>query len=138
MREKFFEFDLSRLEYREIIEDVEFFVIFGFYVCDIYGFKIFDMVYFDEFLDKYYKVRREKGIIIGISCMLDEYCFCNLREIDFVDDGFDFFFYEFFDGWFVRVGLLMGYRIVDKNMEFFEEVIIEDICNFREFENKCF
>ncbi len=135
-REKLFEFTVSRAEYRETLEDVEPFVVFGIHSCDIFGLKILDTVYLDEFPDKYYRVRREKGIIVGISCMPDEYCFCNLRETDFADDGFDLFLHELPDGWLVRVGTPTGHRIVDRNIKLFEEVSTEDICNFREFENK--
>ncbi|HII60295.1 NADPH-dependent hydrogenase/sulfhydrogenase 1 subunit beta [Pyrococcus horikoshii] len=135
-REKMFEFDLSKPEYKEVIEDVEPFVLFGVHACDIYGLKILDTIYLDELPDKYYKIRREKGIIIGISCMPDEYCFCNLRKTDFADDGFDLFLHELPDGWLVRVGSPTGHRIVDKNIKLFEEVTDEDICAFREFEKK--
>jgi len=135
-REKMFEFSISKAEYRETIENVEPFVLFGLHACDIHGLKIMDTIYLDEFPDKYYKVRREKGIIIGISCMPDEYCFCNLRETDFADDGFDLFLHELPDGWLIRVGTPTGHRIVDKSIKLFEEVTTQDICAFREFENK--
>jgi len=138
-REKMFEFSISKAEYKahaRTLEDVEPFVLFGLHACDIHGLKIMDTVYLDEFPDKYYKVRREKGIIIGISCTPDEYCFCNLRETDFADDGFDLFLHELPDGWLARVVTPTGHRIVDKSIKLFEEVTTEDVCKFREFENK--
>ena len=126
-REKIFEFSISKAEYNEVIENVEPFIIFGVHACDIFGLKIMDTIYLDDLPDKYYKVRREKGIIIGISCIPDEYCFCNLRETDFADDGFDLFFHELPDGWLVRVGTPKGHRIVDKNIKLFEEVTSQDV-----------
>ncbi len=135
-REKMFEFDLEKNEYRETIPEVEPFVIFGVHACDTYGLKILDSVYLDEFPDKYYKARREKSIIIGISCMPDEHCFCNLLRTDFEHDNFDLFLHELPDGWLVRIGSQTGHNIVDRNIKLFEEVTQEDICNFREFERK--
>ncbi|ASJ10785.1 hydrogenase [Thermococcus sp. P6] len=135
-REKMFEFNLEKNEYRENVPEVEPLVIFGLHSCDIHGLKILDSVYLDEFPDKYYKMRREKSVIIGLSCMPDEYCFCNLVGTDFAQDGFDLFLHELPDGWLIRVGSRRGHEIVDGNIELFEEVTRDDVCNFRDFEGR--
>lgn len=135
-RQEMFEFDMETNEYQETIGDVEPFVLFGLHACSIVGLRILDGVYLDEYPDIYYKVRRDAGIIIGLSCLPDEYCFCNLRRTDFVDIGFDLFLHELPDGYLVRVGSERGHKIVDENQDLFEDVNNQDIQNFKKFERK--
>ena len=112
------------------------FVLFGVHSCDIHGLKILDKAYLDEPADPYYKARRESALIIGISCIPDEYCFCKSLGTDFAMDGFDLFLHELPDGWLVRVGSVRGHEIAWENEELFEEVTEEDLANFRAFEEK--
>ncbi len=134
--EEMFEIDMEENEYREKLEEVEPFVIFGMHACEIVALRILDGVYLNEYPDIYYERRRKVGIIIGLSCLPDEYCFCNLRRTDFVDIGFDLFLHELPDGYLARVGSPRGHKIVDENPDIFEEVRQEDIDAFRAFEEK--
>jgi len=134
--EEMFEIDMEENEYREKLEEVEPFVIFGMHACEIVALRILDGVYLNEYPDIYYERRRKAGIIIGLSCLPDEYCFCNLRRTDFVDIGFDLFLHELPDGYLARVGSPKGHKIVDENPDIFEEVRQEDIDAFRAFEEK--
>ncbi|WP_048058117.1 NAD(P)-dependent hydrogenase/sulfhydrogenase 2 subunit beta [Pyrococcus yayanosii] len=120
----------------EEVKDGEPSVIFGIHACDIHGLKILDRVYLGEPPDPYYKARREKAFIVGISCMPDEYCFCKSLGTDFAMDGFDLFLHELPDGWLVRVGSVRGHEVVWENEGLFEEVTDEDIRHFREFEDR--
>ena len=134
--EEMFEIDMEENEYREKLEEVEPFVIFGMHACEIVALRILDGVYLNEYPDIYYERRRKAGIIIGLSCLPDEYCFCNLRRTDFVDIGFDLFLHELPDGYLARVGSPKGHKIVDENPDIFEEVRQKDIDAFRAFEEK--
>ncbi|WP_457752000.1 NAD(P)-dependent hydrogenase/sulfhydrogenase 2 subunit beta [Thermococcus sp.] len=111
-------------------------VLFGVHSCDIHGLKILDKVYLDEPPDPYYKRRRENTLIIGISCIPDEYCFCKSLGTHFAMDGFDLFLHELPDGWLVRIGSVRGHEIVWENGELFDEVTDEDLAHFKEFEEK--
>ncbi|AEC52470.1 hydrogenase (cytochrome-c3 hydrogenase beta chain) [Pyrococcus sp. NA2] len=128
-------FKIKGEEIVELIEEKSF-VLFGVHSCDIHALKILDRVYLSEPADPYYKARREKAFIVGISCMPDEYCFCKSLGTHFAMDGFDLFLHELPDGWLVRVGSIKGHEVVWKNQELFEEVTEEDIKNFKEFEEK--
>ncbi len=134
--QEMFKFDMETSEYEETLDDVEPFVLFGLHACSIVGLRILDGVYLNEYPDKYYKVRRDAGIIIGLSCLPDEYCFCNLRRTDFVDVGFDLFLHELPDGYLIRVGSEKGHKVVDENPGLFVEVTPEDIKHFKQFEKK--
>ena len=135
--EEMFEIDIENAEYKEKIDEVEPFVLFGLHACEIVALRILDGVYLDEkYLDIYYERRRKAGIIVGLSCLPDEYCFCNLWRTDFVDIGFDLFLHELPDGFLVRVGSPRGHKIVDENLDLFAEVKQEDIDAFKAFEEK--
>lgn len=135
-KEEMFEIDVEKGEYKETLENVEPFVIFGMHACEIVGLRILDGVYLDKYPDIYYKRKRDAGIIVGLSCLPDEYCFCNLTRTDFVDVGFDLFLHELPDGYLVRVGSPNGHKIVDENTDLFEEVEKDDIDAFRAFEER--
>jgi len=106
--------------------EVEKTVLFGVHSCDIHGLQILDKVYLSEPEDPYYKARRENTVIVGISCMPDEYCFCKSLGTDFAMHGFDLFLHELPDGWLVRVGSVKGHEIAWENEELFENVSEED------------
>ncbi|KAA0004027.1 MAG: hydrogenase [Thermoplasmata archaeon] len=135
-KETLFTFNIEKCEYEETIENISPFVIFGLHACGIVALRILDRVYMDDYPDKYYRLRREAGIIVGLSCLPDEYCFCNLRRTDFVDIGFDLFLHELPDGFLIRVGSEKGHKIVDAHLEIFQDVNNKDINHFKEFEKK--
>jgi len=111
-------------------------VLFGVHSCDIHGIRILDEAYLAEPADPYYKKRRESAVIIGISCMPDEYCFCKSLGTDFAMDGFDLFLHQLPDGYLVRVRSFKGHEIVWARKELFESVSKEDLEHFKEFERK--
>lgn len=136
-QEKMFYFDKQKVELRDILPDEnKRLVLFGLHACDIVGLRIMDSRFIDDQPDPYYCKRRENGIIIGISCLPDEYCFCNVRRLDFVDIGFDLFLHEIPDGYIVRVGSVQGHKLIDPNKELFDNLTQEDIDNLTTFEKK--
>jgi sulfhydrogenase subunit beta (sulfur reductase) len=134
-QEKMFYFDRETVELREAFQDEnKKLVLFGLHSCDIAGLRIMDSRFIDDQPDPYYCKRRENGIIVGLSCLPDENCFCNVRRIDFVDIGFDLFLHEIPDGYVVRVGSVQGHKIIDPNEELFDNVTQDDIDNLIAFE----
>jgi sulfhydrogenase subunit beta (sulfur reductase) len=131
-----FEFNSEAMEMYEVYEDEGPIVLFGVHSCDIVGLRIMDSRFIDEEPDPYYTRRRNNGIIIGISCLPDEYCFCNVRRTEFVDRGFDLFLHEVSDGYVIRVGSVKGHKIIDPHPEFFEEVTKQDSKELAEFDAK--
>lgn len=134
--EKMFSFDMQKQELNPVNVKAENIILFGVHSCDIVGLRIMDAEFLDEQKDPYYEARRKKGIIIGLSCLPDEYCFCNVRRIEFVDAGFDLFFHELPDGYLVRIGTVTGHKLVDPHSELFEEVTATDTGNMEAFEEK--
>ncbi len=135
-KETMFTFDTTEVQlYENVPKDTKT-ILFGVHSCDIVGLRIVDSEFIDENPDPYYKKRRENGIIIGLSCLPDEYCFCNVRRVDLVDAGFDLFFHELPDGFLVRVGTVTGHKLIDPNMEMFDEVTKEDVDYLSAFSEK--
>jgi len=135
-KETLFTFDNEAVEMYEAYEDSGPIVLFGVHACDIVGLRIMDANFIDDEPDPYYQKRRENGIIIGISCLPDEYCFCNVRRAEFVDKGFDLFLSEVSDGYLVRVGSVKGHKIIDPNLDLFKEVTKKDTKDLVEFDKK--
>lgn len=103
-KEDLFTFDKEDCRLIDAYVDEGSFVLFGVHSCDIIGLRILDSRFIDDRPDPYYLKRRENGIIIGIDCEPDEYCFCNLRDADFAERGFDLFLHEIDGGYLIRVG----------------------------------
>ncbi len=84
-------------------------VLFGLHPCDIHGVKILD-IFFRSFAkpDWYYQRRRERVRIVGLSCMPDDYCFCQSMNTDNVATGFDLFLHDLGDRFLVTVGSVEG------------------------------
>ena len=67
-------------------------VIFGAHACDINALNRLDVVYKDApYADPYYIARRQATLIVGISCMPTETCFCHLWSSDEARFGYDLF-----------------------------------------------
>ena len=67
-------------------------VIFGAHACDINALNRLDVVYKDgRYKDPYYIARRAATLIVGISCMPTDKCFCHLWSSDEARFGYDLF-----------------------------------------------
>jgi sulfhydrogenase subunit beta (sulfur reductase) len=106
-------------------------ILFGVHACDIYGMNILDEVFGGRFPDPYYRARRQRLAIIGIDCTPDEHCFCRSMRADFVDHGFDLFFYDIGDHYLTLVGTALGDDMVLATGPLFEEVTEADIDEYK-------
>ncbi len=136
--ETMFTYDSARNEMKTVLPRAreKRTILFGVHSCDIIGLRIMDAEFLDDQEDIYYKTRRDKGVIIGLSCLPDEHCFCNVRRIEFVDAGFDLFFHKLPDGYLVRVGTVTGHKLVDPYPELFVEVKAIDTIHMEQYEAK--
>ncbi|MEJ2239319.1 MAG: 4Fe-4S dicluster domain-containing protein [Gemmatimonadales bacterium] len=106
-------------------------ILFGVHACDIYALNILDEVFAGRYPDPYYQVRRSRLAIIGVDCHPDEHCFCRSMRADFVEHGFDLFFYDIGDCYFVLVGTAFGDEMVVATESLFERVTQEDINEYK-------
>lgn len=106
-------------------------VLFGVHACDVYALNILDQVFAGRYSDPYYQARRRSIAIIGIDCTPDRHCFCRSMRADFVDHGFDLFFYDTGEYFQVLVGTALGDDMVLAAGRIFEAVDSADIENYK-------
>jgi len=102
-------------------------VLFGVHGCDIFALNILDQVFAGQYPDPYYQARRKNIAVIGVRCDPDEHCFCRSMRADFVEHGFDLFFYEIGDYYLTLVGTARGDDMVLATGPLFEPVTQADI-----------
>lgn len=106
-------------------------VLFGVHACDVYALNILDLVFAGKYPDPYYQTRRKNIAIIGIDCLPDEHCFCRSMRADFVDRGFDLFFYDIGEYYFTLVGSALGDDMVLATQPLFEAVSAADVDEYK-------
>ncbi|NJD09248.1 MAG: hydrogenase [Gemmatimonadetes bacterium] len=107
-------------------------VLFGVHACDIFALNLLDKVFAEGvFPDPYYRTRRRNVAVIGIDCEPDEHCFCPSMRADFVERGFDLFFYDIGDHYLVMVGTALGDDMVLATGPLFTPVADADIVEYK-------
>jgi sulfhydrogenase subunit beta (sulfur reductase) len=106
-------------------------VLFGVHACDVFALNILGQVFAGRYDDPYYRMRRKNTAIIGIDCIPDEHCFCRSMRADFVDQGFDLFFYDGGEHYQVHVGTALGDDMVLAAAPLFQEVDRDDIDEYK-------
>lgn len=107
-KDRLFNFSSTK-GFSEVIEDSDKkIVLFGLHPCDIHGLKILDIVFGTNYPDKYYFARRKNVIVVGLSCMPDDKCFCRSMGTDATEDGFDLFLSELKSSYLLTVGSSIG------------------------------
>ncbi len=106
-------------------------VLFGVHACDIYALNILEQVFAGKYIDPYFQTRRRNTAIIGIDCTPDGRCFCRSMRADFVDRGFDLFFYDIGESYLTLVGTAKGDDMVLATGPLFEPVTDQDIDEYK-------
>ncbi|MCK4665170.1 4Fe-4S dicluster domain-containing protein [Candidatus Dependentiae bacterium] len=109
-------------------------VIIGIHPCGINALNILDKFYTADYKDTCYCHRRQQLIIIGKSCIPDEYCFCNKTHTDIVEEGYDLFMTDLGDYYLIWIGSSKGDDIIREGSEIFSEDVPADVAaDFIEF-----
>ena len=113
-RETLFEFDEDGT-----IHDCEIHprarVLFGAHACDINAINNLNLVFEDpEEPDPYYKKRKGRTMIVGISCMPTETCFCHNLGVEEAKGGYDLFLQDLGDRYFVSIGSVEGADVLEE------------------------
>ncbi len=93
----------------------EDFIVIGAKACDIKALKILDNVFIGgDYVDDFYKSKREKGIIIACDCTEPlEYCFCILLgDKPYVEEGADLSISEVPRGYIIDVLTEKGENLI--------------------------
>jgi len=99
-------------------------IMVGARACDIYALELVDKVQVEgDFVDPFYKIRRDKMIVIGADCTdCGESCFCTLLgNKPWPERGFDLSISKVSGGFLVEHGTDRGKEIVEGNKDLFAE-----------------
>jgi len=91
-------------------------VLFGLHPCDINALLLMDNVFTKDYVDPYYKARRDNTLIVGVSCTPSETCFCNVWDTDEVHWGFDIFLTDLGDRYYASLRTVKGAEILDRHV----------------------
>lgn len=123
--ETLLEYDRTKGEGYAVVE-TEDTVLFGVHTCDIAGIQCLNTVFSDRPKDQNYLIKKKYITVIGIEC--NEYCdsfaSCALMENHMPDGGYDLFFTDIGDEYFVKIKTYAGDSLLEKT-KLFEPV--EDI-----------
>ncbi len=89
-------------------------VLFGAHACDINAINNLNLVFEDvDRPDPYYKKRKSRTMIVGISCMPTETCFCHNLGVEEAKGGYDLFLQDLGDRYFVSIGSVDGAEVLE-------------------------
>lgn len=110
--------------------DVKNRVIFGLHPCEIHALNIYHKFYTRLYPDPYYVKNREATLIVGLSCIPDDKCFCYNTATSTVNEGFDLFLTDLEDRFLVWVGSPKGEDAIKGLTHFLEDVTQKDIDDY--------
>ena len=111
-------------------------ILFGIHPCDIHGLLTLDKLFVQEFRDPYYLNARRNTLILGLSCMPDEHCFCQSTHTHIIEEGYDLFFNDLDTVFLVWIGSSQGDDLVRLAPGLFDENIADtDIQTYIEWQN---
>jgi len=132
-RRERYSYDSQTFEVKDSISFSEKQVIFGVHPCDLHGLTILDQIYLNDFPDPRYLEIRRNTVLIGISCIPDEWCFCMATGTAFPDGAtWDLFLTDIGNSYFVSIGSDKGDEIIHLGERLFLDVSKEDLDRFKE------
>ncbi|MBU0687102.1 MAG: 4Fe-4S dicluster domain-containing protein [Candidatus Margulisbacteria bacterium] len=98
------------------VVECEDLILFGVHTCDLAGIQCLNMVFSERPKDINYLIRKSKITIIGYGCndYCDEYASCRLVHSHTPNGGYDLFFINLGDKFFVHINTLAGDEITEK------------------------
>jgi sulfhydrogenase subunit beta (sulfur reductase) len=96
-------------------------ILFGIKPCDAFGLNYLSDFFLKENTDKYYKLRRDKTTIIGLSCKeSDDFCFCTSVGLSpYETKGSDLFLTQTESDYYVEFISEYGMKIFDEHNSLF-------------------
>ncbi len=134
---RFNTFHFTEAGYKEDLSHVTRKILFGIHPCDIHGLLTLDKLFLQEFPDPYYLNARQKTLILGLSCLPDEHCFCQSTHTHIIEEGYDLFFNDLDKYFLVWIGSSQGDDLVRLLPGLFDENLADkDIQTYIEWQNE--
>lgn len=126
--ELLFAFDKNTVIKEADLKEEKETIVFAIRPCDARSFKLLDPVFEGDFPDPYYFNRRNKAVLIGISCsepFLN--CFCtSIGGTPFSQEGLDLIFTELNGSFYLEVITEKANKIIDKTSSLCTPVSAEE------------
>lgn len=140
--ETFLEYDKTGGENMQGIIEYDDYVLFGVHTCDLAGIQALNVVFRDPPKDINYLFKKNHITIIGLECndYCDEYASCTLMKNHLPMGGYDLFFTDLGDYFFIHINTDLGERII-KTAKCFDKAETrhhKDFSDFRENKKKIF
>lgn len=111
------------MDYASVGKD-EKVVLLGVHPCDLHGIEV---------LTRFFPEVRERALLVGVSCIPDEHCFCLDSGSAFVESAFfDLFLAPLDEGFLLFVGSTKGWEAVEKLVGLIREATEEEILLYSE------
>lgn len=114
----------------------EFLVLFGVHPCDLAGLAIMDTIFQAGPADSHYMTKRASCLIVGLSCMPDNHCFCQSMGCDSPESGYDLFVTDIGDAYFIDVHSVAGSKALEPVMQHLKSAEEPDKARYKDFWNK--
>jgi len=119
----------SELEVKEILPEEKASIIFGVRPCDARAIPLMDKVFGGDFTDPYYWKRRDKTILVGLSCNTppSSNCFClSVEGSPHSKEGLDILMTDLGDKYYVESLTKKGDQLINLAKNLFEEPNAKD------------
>lgn len=135
--ETFLEYDRSKGENMQGVIEYDEYVLFGVHTCDLAGIQALNVVFRDPPKDINYLFKKNHIAIIGLECSeyCDEYASCKLMKNHLPMGGYDLFFTEMDDYFFVHINTDIGEGLV-KSAKCFDKAESWHHKDFQDFREK--
>ncbi len=125
-----FNYEYRGDEYRfdEVLPDGSS-ILFGLRSCDLWAILFLDVVFQENFKDRYYLNRRSSSVLINIGCRKPMHnCFCkSTKSGPFLTQGYDLQLTDLGDRFFIEIGRPRGRALVEEWDYFFRSATDHDI-----------
>lgn len=88
-------------------------ILFGLHPCDLAGINYLDRLFLGDDPDPLYAARRSAMVLVGISCVPDEFCSCHLSNSP-LQAFSDLFLHPVEDGYLISSGSPRGDELLDQ------------------------
>ena len=112
-KETLLTFDLEKGASAEPEEKAEPLLLLGVHSCDMQAILRLDNRFRTGNPESSYFKRREQAYFIGVTCTADEYCFCDIVRTQKRDEGFDLFFSDIGQSYYVTILTKRGQDIMN-------------------------
>ena len=113
--ETLLKYNVSDGQQMDAVVEVEQLVLFGVHTCDLAGIQCLNVVFADRPRDMHYLIRKGYITLIGLECnaYCDSYANCAMLHNHLPKGGYDLFFSELDDAYYVDVNTDRGECIVN-------------------------